>query len=90
MGVDGRMSRRMQLRTLVLDRKDATWTAAHLALYIMDAVDTGDHEWLTYLNRANIAVRRRNPIVLGQVLEMMRREVGWNEEDDRFVREAGV
>lgn len=86
MGAEGRMSRRMQLRTLVLDRFDAAWTKAHLALYILDAIDTGDDSWLVLLNRMNIAVRRKNTTLFNQIVQLMKREVGWNHIDDTFIR----
>lgn len=80
------MSRRMQLRTLVLDRFDAAWTRAHLALYILDAIDSGDESWLVLLNRMNLAVNRRNITLFNQMVELMKREVGWNHLDETFIR----
>lgn len=79
-GMPDRLDHLHQVRALVQDIGEPIWTRAHLALYILAAIDTDDGDWLVYLNRANLAHRRGDMEEYGMILDLMKKEAGYKEE----------
>lgn len=82
------MDRKSQVRTLLLDEMNPMWTRAHLALYLIDAMDRKDDTWTVLFNRANIAIMNRDFDLFDIVMDIMKREVGWTKEDQQKVSEG--
>ncbi len=70
-----------QVRVLVQDLKEPAWTRAHFALFILSAIDNGDMDWLVLLNRANLAHRSGNRAEYTMMLDVMKKEVNYKEEE---------
>lgn len=77
-----RMTRKNQLRTLLLDEEWPEWQKAHFALFMLDAMDRDDQTWLVYLNLANIAYRRGNEEMYAHTVSLMKKFTEWTVKDD--------
>lgn len=84
-GLIDKMDKKTQVRTLALDANNLVWEKAHLALYIMDAMERKDDEWLDMLNNANNALRKGHPDKFYFILDRMKEAVKWDKKDDMYV-----
>lgn len=85
LGYPDKMDKRTQVRTLVLDQNNLPWEKAHLALYILDAIDRMDWMWLDLLDNANKALCKGELDKFDFLLERLKKEVEWSHADDVYI-----